>query len=636
MSILMTHFIFNNIEQVALFAFTLGISATFIIFLWPLKPLLPEIPESEDVFHLTQSSLCALFTFFFICIAVAKLFAVPLIAPFFCLLLLSIIGFYKYIFVKNLGLQATTLVILSIALFIVLFQLGTFISKWDGAAHQTMVTKMMASNTLLLGNTYRLDERLEGYSNQPYYPYLIHSIIASVTKGFTSIGMHAQQSFLALSVALPFLSLSALVVAANKYGNNNNILYSFFVLLFCFAVPAAFFSEVHHGSFARAIATVFGIGLYVQTLGDFRVRTLFVKASIIVLAFAIHLQGAMFVGALFISEMFCYAYSNGRRFYFNFLIVTTISLLGVGIFLLKNTFYMGIVNHDVLHDLFTVWRIQVISSPFVWMTYSVSNLFTSQGFIYGLIKFIFVIFGCAYLWNKNRRILTILFLFILACFAYVGLLLYLPDGMLVRLLAAPFVGAISRVYEGMSIVVLLLASVGMLRILNLWISSFRLKFLGLVMVAYVIGPSAIVQFKLVSLGKTFDTILAKELKEIEDNVQESGLGKILIISDNNRYMALDNGSNMRSYLSYFDCPLPFDDSIKCLNRLQFAKLIVDYSVSNKEITPDMNGILNSLMQNGFTNIYVLVKTKRNEEEGTGIYQFINSNKIYFKSFISDK
>lgn len=632
----MTIFMLNNYLEILVFAFTLGISATFIIFLWPFKALLPEIPESEDVFHVTQSSLCALFTSFFICIAVAKLFAVPLIAPFFCLLLLSIVGFYKNVFVKNLGLQAMTLVILSIALFVVLFQLGTFISKWDGAAHQTMITKMMASNTLLLGNTYRLDERLEGYSNQPYYPYLIHSIIASVTKGFTSIGIHAQQSFLALSVVLPFLSLSALVVAANKYGNNNNILYSFSILLLSFAVPAAFFSEVHHGSFARAIATVFGIGLYVQTLGDFRVGTLFFKGFIIVLAFAIHLQGAMFVGVLFLSEMVCYASSHGRRFFFNFFIITTISLLGVGIFLLKNTFYIGVVNHDSLHDLFTVWRIQVISSPFTWMTYSISNLFTSQGFIYGLIKFIFVIFGCTYLWNKNRRILTILFLFILACFAYVGLLLYLPDGLLIRLVAAPFVGAISRVYEGISIVVLFFASVGVLRVLNLGISSFKLKFVGLIMVTCVIAPSATVQFKLVNLGKHFDTILAKELKEIENNVKESGIVKVLIISEDNRYMALDNGSNIRSYLAYFDCPLPYDESLKCSNRLQFAKSVVAYSVSNSEIPSEIADTLNFFMQNGFTKIYVLGKTKMNEEDGIGIYQFVIPNKFILKSSKLDR
>jgi hypothetical protein len=632
----MTTFILNNYLEILLFAFTLGVSAAFIIFLWPFKTFLPEYFEVEDIFQVTQSGLYTLFTSFFISIVAAKLFSIPLITPFICLLPLSFFGLYRRIFVQGLGVQAAILGFISIVFFIALFQLGTFISKWDGAAHQTMVTKMMAGNSLLLGNTYRLDERLEGYAIQPYYPYLVHSIIASITEGFASIGMRAQQCFLALSVVLSFLSLSAVVVTANKYSNNRKVLYSFLILLFSLSVPATLFSEVHHGSFARAIATVFGIGIYAQMLGDFRGRTLFFKAAIIVLAFTIHLQGAIFVGALFLSEMICYGFDCGRKALFRFLIIVSISLLGIGIFLLNNTFYMGIVNHDAMHDLFEVWRIQVISSPYSWMTYSISNLFTSQGLLYGLIKFVLVVLGCAYLWKKYLRILTVLLVFILACFAYVGLLLYLPDGLFIELLATPFAGAISRVYEGISIAVLLLASVGMLRILNLRINSFRLRLVIFIVVAWVVAPSTLVQFHLAQLAKTFDTISSQELKEIELKVKESGKGKILIISEDNRYMALDNGSNIRSYLSYFDCPLPYDDSPECLNRLQFAKSLVAYIVNNRETTSEMNDGLNVLIQNGYENIYMLAKTEKNQVEGIAIYQYSFPNNIFLKSFKPDQ
>ena len=108
--------------------------------------------------------------------------------------------------------------------------------------------------------------------------------------------------------------------------------------------------------------------------------------------------------------------------------------------------------------------------------------------------------------GKNRDVLITFFVFILTCFTYVGMLLYLPDGLLIKLLAAPFVGAISRVYEGISIVVLILASVGILRTLNFIISSLWHKTAGLIIVAWIMTPSVLVQFNLVQLAKSFDTI----------------------------------------------------------------------------------------------------------------------------------
>jgi hypothetical protein len=405
-------------------------------------------------------------------------------------------------------------------------------------------------------------------------------------------------------------------------------------MVFALTFPAALFTEVHHGSFARAISTVAGIGLYVQTIGDFRRKILICKAAILIVAFAIHLQGAIFVGILLISEVISYSFKRDWKPLIYFLLTSSVALLGIGIFLLGNVYYMNIVNHDALDDLFNVWRTQVISSHYSWLTFTITNLFTAQGFFYGFIKFLLMLYGGVYLWKNNPRVLVALLIFVLACFFYVGLLLYLPRTQLIEFIATPFVGVISRIYEGISIAILFISLVGFLNFLNSKLNTLKMRLVCAVVLIYMLAPAMLVQVNLLKLAKTFDTMTLIEFLEIEKLINGERTGKVLIISEDNRFMALDNGSNTRSYLSYFDCPLPYDNSLECLRRLEFAKSIVNASNSSQKLTLEMNNKLDGLIEKGYKNIYIASTINKNNINGTAVYYYDSlNNKIIMQSFI---
>jgi hypothetical protein len=586
--------------------------------------------NSGTIFNAVQHGLLTTFGVFWLSIIAAKLFKLPIALPLLVLAVLVVVGVYRRIYNHAYWLQVMILSVLSVVLFITLGEVGSFISKWDGAAHQTMVTKMMADETLLLSDTHRLDEQLRDYQKQPYYPHLIHSVIASVASVLAWLGLSAQQCFLALSIALPFLSISALVVAANRYDENPSALHSFVLLLFALAVPATLFSQSHHGSFARAIASVVGIGMYAQFLGDFRKIAVIKKASIIVLVFAIHLQGALFCTILLIAEMIAFGYKKTPQFFSGFLCVAAIATMGVAIFLYGNSYYMGIVNHDALADLFGTWRAEVISSPSALVAYSANNLFGLPNKIHGAIKFSLMLIGGVYLWKNHPKVLATFLLFILGCFIYIFLLLYLPEGELIKLFASPFAGAVSRLYEGISIAVLLLAEIGLLKVLGYRVCNFKSSVLRIAIVACIVTPALLVQNGLVELAKKFDTLPRQELMIIQSNIQSSHSARALLISNDNRYMALDNGKTIRSYLSYFDCPLPYDNSPECSRRNKFASSVVDAANQQEILNVAERSILDFLMQDGYRHIYLISKQIDNTGSGAILYEYNNSKGNFIK------
>jgi hypothetical protein len=612
-------FLFENYFFYVTFALIVGGAVATISCIPSSCMLFRQNPST--VFDAVQHGLLTTFGVFWLSIIVGKFYKLPIILPTLALFVLIVLGLCKQIYIKGYWLQVIFLSALGVTLFIMLGEVGSFISKWDGAAHQTMVTKMIAGETLLIGDTHRLDDRLQEYQMQPYYPHLIHSIIASNASAITHLGLSAQQCFLALSIALPFLSISTLVVAANRYGNGCNDLHSFALLLFALSVPATLFSQSHHGSFARAISSVVGIGMYVQFLGDFRKIAVVRKAFIIMLVFAIHLQGALFSVMLLIAEMVVFSYRRTSQVFSGFLWIAAIATMGIAIFLYGNSFYMGIVDHDALVDLFGTWRTEVISSISAWFIYSVHNLFAEPNKIHGVIKFCLMIVGCAYLWKIYPKILATLLLFILGCFFYIWLLLYLPEGRLIKLLASPFAGAVSRLYEGISIVVLLLAQIGLLRVLDFGVGNFKSSVVKITILFCVVAPAFLVQSRLVELAKKFDTLPRQELMIIESYIQSSRPGRSLIISNDNRYMALDNGYLIRSYLSYFDCPLPYDNSPECSKRINLVNSAVSAATHRKRLNDVDRMSLDYLMQYGYSHIYLVLRSTDNIGPSAILYEY---------------
>lgn len=462
---------------------------------------------------------------------------------------------------------------LSLAM-VALGQFGAPVSKWDGNAHLTLINAMTAENTPSLAHAHRLDVLLQPSSPLRYYPYLAHSFIATLWNWVPSELVQRPALYLASSVMLALAAIAGLVSAVRRATPIARQWHAFAVFALGLMIPALFFSAVHHGSFSRAMATTLALTSYLCVVGRFRRTDWMARGAIGGLSVALHSQGAVLVFLLACSEFLVFRSPGSRRRFLAFLgagvtgaLIALVVLAGEG---LDKTH----LDQDIVTELMQTWRAQIITDLSSFLSYSAGNVLVLGTPWISVVVGPLMLIGMGFLVRRRRGLLgCVLILFVAMLTAWIVALLLLPDGPILRLLAVPFVGVLSRPYEGIGVVVAFLAGIGLVRVLRN-MQSYRLNLLAAGCVALLIGlPAMQVQRELVTLADHFGTLPYKAAAEIRDALPGSDR-QVLVIADQFAFFALGDGKALTSYLAYYDCPSPAQNDAACIERQDIAGILV--------------------------------------------------------------
>lgn len=587
----------------------------------PLEGNAASASVSHQLFEHIQRRVFLLYATFFTFIVLAKIVNIPLWLP---AIVVIATGLWVNPVQKKYPASVFKSLLFAIFCLALSFKLGNFgamISKWDGNAHQTIISQLTHYNTLLLYKALRLDDRFAAFASMNYYPYLGHSIIAAYSDLLAAVGVTRQPAWLAISVVLPILTASTLVVAASRMTGKTSTWHLLAAFLLVLSVPATVFTESHHGSFARACSSVLALGLYTQWLGKFDTRSAFYKASIGIISFALHLQGAVFFALYFIAEQIIEICTN-KTLHFKYLTINAIAILiGCFAFTAGNSIYAGGIDADILRDLFSTWRLSIIPNSRTWISYSIHTVFSGPGRYFGEIFFALIVTGIFSIFKTRKYELYCAAVFIALILFYTSLLLFLPNSQFLLLLARPFVGVISRLYEAIGIIMAVLAAAGLLTIMGSLQRSSRGRLACSALLLFYAHSAYGLQGHLSELASYFDTLRYDQLSFLSSRISKSGSHALLITTDL-KFTSVGNGDNITSYLSYYDCPFPTEKASQCQRKIAIAKQFM--AMANTNTLPDetLSSYIASFRSAGFDQIFVITTLPKHTEHSEGnLYKF---------------
>lgn len=502
---------------------------------------------------------------------------------------------------KILSFIATGFIVLTA---IPLAQFGAPISQWDGNAHLTFINAMTSQGSASLQNLFLLDENLQPFEPFHYYPYLAHSLIATAFVPLPTEAVVRPAAYLAASIVLALSAISGLVVAVRRVIRFRSGWHAFALFALGLAVPAFFFSAVHHGSFSRALATTLALTTYLCVVGRYGRFDIALRVLAGVLGLSLHLQGAVLVGILASAEILVAKPHRSRRRLFAFVAAGAAAFLLALLTLAGEHIDSVHLESDVTHELFEVWRIQVISGLPSFLGYTWNNLFVANNILLATVLPPLVAVGAFRLYHRRRIMFCTVVLFAVLTFSLVALLLLLPDGPLLRALAMPFAGAVSRPYEGLAIAVAFVAGVGLAYLLQLPASRWQTGTAMALCVLLIGIPAFQMQANLIVLADHFKT-LRYDLAVRMHDVFAATRGPDLVIATDMEYFALADGKDVVSYLAYYDCPIPGQNTPECAARTQRAGQVI-YAAESGEMPADMSDWIRAAFADKFAGIFVVV------------------------------
>jgi len=351
------------------------------------------------------------------------------------------------------------------------------------------------------------------------------------------------------------------------------------ILLFCFfvAIPVTMFVAAHHGSFSRAIASNFAVGGLLWLSGHYNFSSRVNRIWVIICSFLIHPHAVFIIIAVLVGEVFLQKFRKDIIIKLFQEIILALFLLYI--YLTGNQFSTATLNG--ITSIYDVWRTEIITDFKSLLNYSNQTVFSGTSKMHSYFLYFCFFIGLAA--SHRSRILKYSFLSCLFFMTiYISILLLSNDNKIVGLLAQPIAGALSRLYEPITIFVALVCALGLVSVLN-YINKFKH-----VVVCFLIIPFTLLalqtQSNLSRLAIHFDTLERKSAQKIFDHFDSKNISKVQVISKDQKYQVLGGIEGWSSLLSYYDCPRPLLNSESCIAKQEY----VDFLIQSAQVSADIS------------------------------------------------